>query len=72
MLPLKRFYLVFNSFYNVEPTEDATNATHTDAFQHMNESYEPMDCGASIPVVEEENELTYAHNRMHATWMIRT
>ncbi|CAI5735190.1 unnamed protein product [Peronospora destructor] len=48
-----------DSFYEVEPTEDATNETYKDNFQHMEESYAPMVFGgAQIPVVEEENELT--------------
>ncbi|RQM17033.1 hypothetical protein KXD40_006443 [Peronospora effusa] len=47
-------------FYEVEPTENTRTETYEDHFQHMEESYEPMDFGVQIPVVEEENELTYA------------
>ncbi|CAI5706531.1 unnamed protein product [Peronospora effusa] len=45
-------------FYEVEPTENTRTETYEDHFQHMEESYEPMDFGVQIPVVEEENELT--------------
>ncbi|CAH0490158.1 unnamed protein product [Peronospora farinosa] len=45
-------------FYEVEPTEDTRTETYEDHFQHMEESYEPMDFGVQTPVVEEENELT--------------